>query len=126
MRRLSLPAAIVAAACALAPLPSSAQTAAAAWVSCLNQAADALYTQPEPASTVAAAVFSICANEELLWRAERTPYISYSDPTSVLNEVKADTATGMVLERVMVNRAARAKWRDRSPSGRAAPLYKPT
>jgi hypothetical protein len=95
----------------------------AAWVGCLYDAADALYAQPEPANVIARAVFSACSAEELAWvRDERA---TRGTTYTVLADFKSDTVTGMVLERVMVARAAKAKAQGRAPAGQT-PRYRPT
>ncbi len=89
--------------------------AALAWLTCLDDAADALYEQPDPALVVASAAFGACDKEERALRGVRTV------DTAALDEQKAGKVLGYVLERVLVNRAAKAK----VAGPRGVPRYRP-
>jgi uncharacterized protein YecT (DUF1311 family) len=103
-----------------APAPSSKEASdndLDKWVECTLAAVDTLADQPEPAQTVADAVFGSCLTEQFAYQKSA----GVSD-----RQLEADKAAIMfprVLAQVMAVRAARAKLREESPKARPAIDY---
>jgi hypothetical protein len=82
----------------LVPLTAQAQDEWHRWFRCIDTAADALSAQPEPAETIAKAVFGSCGAEA--WRV-----ILAGD------DIIDEKDNSYVLARILRNRAAKARER---------------
>lgn len=107
--------------------PATQPTPYSAWQACVIEAVDALYAQTDPAQMIASVAFTICSNEEEVWRADRkmawaSPTWASADVNEFLDFNKRLMLQEQVMPRILVNRAAKAK----SPAEtNRPPIYRP-